>query len=93
MALTKRDRSIALAEQICDAFDLDPFDRMSLGAIDNMIDDLRTLRTLMGRCSDIDLAIGYLDKMKRPRADKHAMGQRAKDAAVGARIMAHNIVE
>jgi hypothetical protein len=34
-----------------------------------------------------------LEKMKGPRADKHAEGQRAKDAAVGARIMAYNIAE
>jgi hypothetical protein len=27
------------------------------------------------------------------RADKHAEGQRAKDAAIGARIMAYNMAE
>jgi hypothetical protein len=90
---TKRDRAIPLATEICDALALDHFDRMSLGAIDNVIADLRTLRSLMGRCPDIDLAISYLEKMKRPRADKHAEGQRAKDAAVGARIMAYNMAE
>jgi hypothetical protein len=93
MTLTKRDRAIALAEQICDALDRYRFDQMSHGAIDGVIADLRTLRSLMGQCSDIDLAIGCLEKLKRPRTDKHAEGQSAKDAVVGARIMAHNMAE
>ena len=63
MAPTERDRAIALAEQICDALTVDHFDRMSLGTIEHLITDLRTLRSLMGRCPDIDLAIGYLEKM------------------------------
>jgi hypothetical protein len=48
---------------------------MSLGAIDNVIADLRKLRSLMGGCSDVDLAMRYLKKMKRPRADKQAEGR------------------
>lgn len=88
---TKRDRAIAIAEQICDALTVDHFDRMSPGTIDKAIADLHTLQPLLGTCSDIDLAIGYLEKMKRPRANKQDLGQRAKDAAVGAKIMAYNM--
>jgi hypothetical protein len=80
----RRNQAVALAEQVCDVLSsVDHFDRISLGAVDNIISDLRTLRSLMGRCSDVDLAIGYLEKMKRPRADKPTEGQRAKDAAFG----------
>lgn len=93
MAPTKRDRAIALVMEIRDRLDVDYYDRMTLGAIDNVIADLRTLRFLMGRCDDIDLAIHYLEKMKRPRSDKNAEGQRAQSAAVGAQIMAHNMTE
>lgn len=91
MAATKRDRAIALAEKICDALTVDHFDQMSIGTIDNVLADLRTLRSLMARCPDIDLAIGYLEKMKLSRADKQSEGQQAKSAAVGAKIMAHNM--
>jgi hypothetical protein len=88
---TKRDRAIALAEKICDALTVDNFDRMSISAINNVIADLHMLRSVMKRCPDIDLAIGYLEKMKRLRANKQDLGQRAKDAAVGAKIMAYNM--
>jgi hypothetical protein len=36
---------------------LDHFDQMSLGAIDNLIADLRVHRSLMGGCSYVDLAM------------------------------------
>lgn len=90
---TKRDRAIELAEQarkeIKSADGL--YDRLSLGAIDEIIDKLRALRSLMGACPDANLAIEYLAKMKRPRADKRAEGERAKNAIVGAVISAYNI--
>jgi hypothetical protein len=88
---TKRDRAIALAGKICDALTVDHSDQMSIGAIDNVIADLRTLRSIMVGYPDIDLAIGYLEKMKRPRTDKQSESQQAKDAAVGAKIMAYNM--
>jgi hypothetical protein len=93
MMPTKRDRAIALAGEICDALHLDNFDRMSLSAIDNTIADLRTLQSLLGTCSDIDLAIHHLEKMKPPSADKQSEGRLAKDAAVGAKIMAYNMTK
>lgn len=92
-AMGQRDSAIELATQICDALDAEPFDRMRLDAIDAIIEDLRALKMLMRKCSDADLAITYLQKMKRSRADKSLEGQRAKDAAVGARIMAYNLSE
>jgi hypothetical protein len=93
MAVTNRDRAIALAEQIYDALDVDQIRRLPLDAIQHAIADLKALRILMGQCSDADLAIAYLEKMKRPRADKAAEGQRAKDAAYGTKIMAYNMAK
>ncbi len=91
--MARRDQAIALATQICDALDGDQIHRMPLDAIQHAIDDLKALRAIMGRCSDVDLAIGYLEKMKRPRADKAAEGQRAKNAAYGAKMSAYNMAE
>ncbi len=93
MALSKKDRAIALATKICDALDPDQFDRMTLGEIESVIDDLRTLRSLLGHCSFVNFAQHYLERMKRPRANKQAEGQRAKDAAVRAKVMAQSMEE
>ena len=90
---TKRDRAIELAEQARKEIESTDglFDRLSLGVIDDIADKLRALRSLMGTCPDANLAIRYLEKMKRPRADKQAEGECAKDAIVGALMSAYNI--
>ena len=89
---TKRDHAIDLATQIRDAIGaVDQFERMPLGAIDSIITDLRSLRSIMGACPDIDQATRNLEKMKRPRADKSALGKAAKDAIVGALMAAYNM--
>jgi hypothetical protein len=93
MTLTNRVRAIALAEQICEALDHDRFDQMSLDAIDNVIADLNTLRSLVGRCSDINVAISSLERMKQPRANKYMKAKSAKEAAAGARIMVYSMTE
>ena len=90
---SNRDQAITLAAEIYDSLARDRLDQMSHDAIDYIISDLRTLHSLMGGCSDVDLAIHHLEKMKRPRADKYAEGQSAKDAAYGAKIMAHNMAD
>jgi len=51
-----------------------------LGAIDDVIATLRALQPLMHAFRDVSLAIGYLEKMKRPRSDKQTLGKLAKDA-------------
>jgi hypothetical protein len=93
MTLTKRDQAITLAEQIYDALNQDRFDQMSHGAIDSVIADLNTLRSLVGRCSDINVAISSLERMKHPRANKLLKAQSAKEAAAGARNMVYDMAE
>ena len=93
MTLTKRDRAIALAEQIYTALNHDLFDQMSHEAIDSVIADLNTLRSLVGRCSDINVAISSLERMKHPRANKLLKAQSAKEAAASARNMVYDMAE
>jgi len=93
MTLTNRDRAIALAEQIYAALNHGLFDQMSHEAIDSVIADLNTLRSLVGRCSDINVAISSLERMKRPRANRLLKAQSAKEAAAGARNMVYDMAE
>jgi hypothetical protein len=92
MASPKK-QAIALGGSIRNAFDHDYSDRMSAGEIDEIIKNLRTLRSLMRGCSDIDLALDYLERMKRPCAEKYDLFDKAKSAAVGALATAYNMEE
>jgi hypothetical protein len=93
MTLNNRDRAVALAEQIYAALNHDRLDQMSHGAIDGVIADLNTLRSLVGRCSDINVAISSLERMKHPRANRLLKAQSAKEAAAGARNKVYDMLE
>jgi hypothetical protein len=76
-----------IADGVCTALGADRAEALNLGSIDGLIVDLCTLKMFLGGQSpDVDLAIRYLENMKRPRADKQAEGRRARHAAEGARI-------
>jgi hypothetical protein len=88
----RRDRAIALIEKIRDSLICIQFDHMSLSTMDEIIGELSRLRQLFPwPCSDIDLAINYLEKMKRPRSDKFDLGQSILSAVVGIQVMAYRI--
>jgi hypothetical protein len=93
MTINNRDRAVALAEQIYAALNHDRLDQMSHGAIDCVMADLNTLRSLVGRCSDINVAICSLERMKHPRANRLLKAQSAKEAAAGARNMVYDMAE
>ena len=83
-----------IADGICTALGADRVDALSLNSIDGLIVDLCTLKMLLGgQSTDVNLAIRYLEKMKRPRADKQAEGRRAKHAAEGARIATYRLAQ
>jgi hypothetical protein len=91
--MTKRDRAVEIAGKISDALGIEDFDRMTKDAIDDVIADLRKLRPLLGGNFEAGIAIEHLENMKRPRADKRAYGQLAKDVAYGLKIVADNLAE
>lgn len=59
------------------------FDRMSLGTIDKIERQLRSLRAINGQSSSLDLALHYVERMKKPRADRYELGNLLKDAIWG----------
>lgn len=92
MTDSRKEQAIALADEIYDLVNLDNFDRVSLGAIDDVISKLVTLAAIYGRPdSEIDAAKGYLEKMKRPRADRDDLGYSLKNMAYGIRLSTHNL--
>ena len=90
---TKKDRTVALALRIRNDLDQGFLNGMSHGAVDKVIEDLRGLRLLLGRCPDINLAIRHLERIKRPRADKRAEAQQAKNVGVRIHVIARNIAD
>ena len=89
----KKERANELLERLRHAIESadDNFDRLTLGAINDCISDLLSLRSIMGRCPDIDLALGHFKAMTSLRADKQYEGNRAKDAIRGLAITVANM--
>jgi hypothetical protein len=89
----KKERANELLERLRRAVESvdDQFDRLSLGTINDCISDLLSLRLIMGRCPDIDLALGHFKAMTSLRANKQYEGNRAKDAIRGLAITVANM--
>jgi hypothetical protein len=88
----RKQQAINLADEIYGLVDQDNFDRMSLGVMEEALSKLSILRAIYGRRdSEIEAAKGYLEKMKRPRADRNQLGSSLKYVAYGIRMSAHNL--
>ena len=89
---TRKQQAIKLADEIYEMIDQDNFDRMSLGAIEEALSKLGTLSAMYGRRdSEIEAAKSYLEKMKKPRADRYQLGSSLKGMVYGIRMSAHNL--
>jgi hypothetical protein len=87
-----KEQAIKLADEIYELINVDNFDGLSLGTIDEALSKLGTLSALYGkRDSEIEAAKSYLEKMKRPRADRRQLGQSLNYVAYGIRMSASNL--
>lgn len=81
--MTRQEQSEAIVQDlkliVSDAI----FARMSLAEISAIEGKLRSLKTLSQPSASLDLALGYAVRMKAPRADRHELGNRLKDAIWG----------
>lgn len=92
MSEHRKQLAIALADAIYELIDQDNFDRMSLGAMNLAISKLAELSALYGRRdSEIEAAKDFLERMKRPRADRFDLGYSLKNMVYGIRMSTHNL--
>jgi hypothetical protein len=89
---SRREKAIALAENIRSRLDNVYFEAMSLSTIDGLIGDLRSLKSAFPwPCDEFGLAIAYLEKMKRPRSDKSSLGASLLNVVYGIHMNAYQI--